>query len=72
MAEVLDFTQREQLASQLQRALRASHYCDWDAPGRREVRALCGAWMRRTDHANLPTCDACRAELARRDTMVVE
>jgi hypothetical protein len=45
----------------------ASHYCDWDAPGDRLVRALCGTLIRRRDHANAPTCATCQAVLIERE-----
>ena len=44
-----------------------SHYCDWDQPGRRVVRALCTALIKRRDHSNDPTCITCRLILAGRD-----
>lgn len=44
-----------------------THACDWDAPGRHTVRAYCGAYIRRRDHANAPTCPDCRCALAARD-----
>jgi hypothetical protein len=43
-----------------------SHYCDWDAPGTRLVRALCGILIRRREHVNEPMCPGCRSVLARR------
>jgi hypothetical protein len=43
-----------------------THYCDWDAPGRRTVPALCGTYIRRAEHTNDPTCPRCRAGLAYR------
>jgi hypothetical protein len=46
-----------------------THWVDWDAVGRRRVRALCGVWIRRTDHANDPTCPTCRQLLAQRAGM---
>lgn len=42
---------------------RVTHYCLWDAKGRVRVAAVCGAWMRRRDHADHPTCPACRARV---------
>jgi len=44
----------------------ATHFCDWDMPGGRLVRALCGALIRRRDHDNEPTCATCQAVLAER------
>lgn len=44
-----------------------THYCDWDAPGGRLVRALCGQLMKRKSHANDPTCPNCRAGLQHRE-----
>jgi hypothetical protein len=41
-----------------------SHYCPWDAPGRRVVQAHCGIYIRRTEHDNDPTCPECRRVLA--------
>ena len=43
-----------------------THYCDWDAIGRHSVKALCGVYIRRTDHTNEPTCPQCQAGLAYR------
>ena len=43
-----------------------THFCDWDAVGRRVVGAICGATMRRRDHVNDPTCSACQRVLAER------
>ena len=43
-----------------------THWCDWDAPGRVSVRALCGALIRRRDHSSTPTCDTCREILETR------
>lgn len=43
-----------------------THYCDWDAPGRHTVKALCGTYIRRTEHRNEPTCPQCREGLAYR------
>lgn len=47
-----------------------THYCQWDAPGRRVVRALCGAIMKRAQHENEPTCPTCRAGLALREKLL--
>jgi hypothetical protein len=49
-----------------------THYCDYDAPGKRLVRALCGRLIQRREHVNDPTCERCRQALAYRDRMVVE
>jgi hypothetical protein len=46
---------------------RVTHYCDWDVPGVRWVRALCGAIIARREHSNTPTCPTCAAVLARRE-----
>lgn len=43
-----------------------THYCDWDAPGKRTVQAICGEQIRRRDHANDPTCPRCQQGLAAR------
>jgi hypothetical protein len=43
-----------------------THYCDWDVPGKRQVRAICGELIQRRDHTNEPTCPNCQAELAER------
>jgi hypothetical protein len=47
-----------------------SHYCDWDAPGQRLVRALCGILIRRREHVNHPTCPVCAKLLAAREAEV--
>jgi hypothetical protein len=47
-----------------------SHYVDWDVPGKRLVRALCGDLISRRDHTNDPTCDTCRRVLADRAKQV--
>jgi hypothetical protein len=47
-----------------------THYCLWDAPGKRLVRALCGVLIARRDHTNEPTCPDCQAELAERERSV--
>jgi hypothetical protein len=44
-----------------------THYCPWDAPGRRLVQALCGVFIRRTDHSNAPTCPTCAQRLNERE-----
>ena len=44
-----------------------SHYCDWDAPGGRLVRTLCGVLIQRRAHATVPTCPTCAQALARRE-----
>lgn len=49
-----------------------THYAPWDAPGRRTVRALCGAYIRRTEHQNAPTCQACRDLLVYREAQRIE
>jgi hypothetical protein len=46
--------------------LRETHYLDWDAPGRVKVRALCGVYIRRREHAEAPTCPVCRQALEAR------
>jgi len=46
-----------------------THWVDWDAIGRTRVRALCGVWIRRREHANAPTCPECRRYLAARDRL---
>jgi predicted RNA-binding Zn-ribbon protein involved in translation (DUF1610 family) len=43
-----------------------THYCDWDARGKRAVRAICGAIISRREHTNAPTCPTCTEVLARR------
>jgi hypothetical protein len=43
-----------------------THWCDWDAYGRVKVRALCGAYIRRREHAQRPTCPDCQRVLAER------
>ncbi len=45
----------------------ATHYCDWDAPGKHTVPALCGIYIPRRAHANAPTCPDCRRLLAARE-----
>jgi hypothetical protein len=51
---------------------RVTHFVDYDAPGLRLARALCGTLVdRRTDHALTPTCPACAAEKQRLDTLEV-
>jgi hypothetical protein len=47
-----------------------THYCQWDAPGGRLVRALCGILIRRREHANVPTCPVCAKLLAEREAAV--
>jgi len=44
-----------------------THYCDYDAPGRVHVRAVCGAYIRRGDHDNTPTCADCARIIAARN-----
>jgi hypothetical protein len=44
-----------------------THFCEWDAPGKYTVPALCGAYIRRRDHVNDPTCAICRVALAARE-----
>lgn len=44
-----------------------THYCQWDAPGRRVVRALCGVLIKRTEHRNDPTCTTCQAAIDQRE-----
>jgi hypothetical protein len=41
-----------------------THFIDYDAPGRRMTRAICGALVDWRDHRNDPTCPVC---LARRE-----
>ena len=48
------------------------HYCDWDSPGGRVVRALCGALIRRVEHTNQPTCQLCQHILAERERDVTQ
>jgi len=45
-----------------------SHFCDWDAPGRLVVRAVCGILIRRRDHADAPSCPVCQKVIRRRET----
>lgn len=45
-----------------------THFVEWDAPGRRLVRAICGTWTSRLDHAMCPTCRDCQRELEARET----
>jgi hypothetical protein len=47
-----------------------SHYCDWDMPGTRLVRALCGTLIARRDHQTQPTCPVCLKILADREKSV--
>lgn len=47
-----------------------THYCDWDAPGRLVVRALCNAIIKRKQHRNDPSCSTCQAVLRRRETEI--
>lgn len=49
-----------------------THYCDWDAPGKYRVRALCGEIMKRREHVNEPTCPDCRKALDYRAWMQLE
>lgn len=43
-----------------------SCYVPWDEVVRAgQALALCGQWVNVVDHANAPTCRACRTELAR-------
>jgi hypothetical protein len=49
-----------------------THYALWDAPGRRVVAAICGAYIRRTAHDNDPTCPACKRLLAYREAQRIE
>lgn len=44
----------------------STHYCEWFETGRGLVKALCGVYIRRTAHANDPTCVDCRAGLRRK------
>jgi len=46
-----------------------THFVEWDAIGRARVRAMCGSWIRRREHVNLPTCPDCRRALARLDAL---
>jgi hypothetical protein len=46
-----------------------THFVEWDAIGRARVRAVCGAWIRRREHVNAPTCPDCRRALARLDSL---
>jgi hypothetical protein len=46
---------------------RLSHYCDWDVPGKRLVRSICGLLIYRDEHANAPTCPECQLVLAARE-----
>lgn len=42
-----------------------SHFIAFDTPAfRGRARALCGALVDSTQHANVPTCVPCRAQLA--------
>jgi hypothetical protein len=44
-----------------------THYCDWDEPGNRLVRALCGRIIQRRHHVSKPTCPQCQEGLAYRE-----
>jgi len=46
-----------------------THFVEWDAIGRDRVRALCGAWIRRREHANAPTCPDCQRARRRLDAL---
>jgi hypothetical protein len=48
-----------------------THFCDWDAPGGRTVRAICGTIIRRRDHQNEPTCTKCQAVLVDREAEAI-
>jgi len=48
--------------------LAETHFADWDALGRVTVRSLCGAYIRRREHSEAPTCPVCRQALEVRNT----
>lgn len=46
---------------------RIYHWVDWDSPGRRDTRAICGQRVDRyRSHASTPTCATCKRILAER------
>ncbi len=49
-----------------------THYATWDAPGRHEVKALCGTYIRRTEHKDAPSCPECQRLLAHREAQEVQ
>jgi hypothetical protein len=49
-----------------------THYCLYDMPGGRLVRALCGLLIYRREHSNEPTCPECLAELCERNAEAIE
>ena len=50
-----------------------THYAVWDSPSyaRGVVRALCGEYIKRTEHANAPTCPKCAELVAYREAQRV-
>ena len=47
-----------------------SHFVDYDQPGVRQVRALCGVLVARKEGTATPTCMKCRDLLLYRDRIV--
>jgi len=47
-----------------------SHFVDYDQPGTRQVRALCGVLVARKEGTATPTCLTCRDLLLYRDRLV--
>ena len=45
---------------------RPTHACDFGAPSKYRVRALCGEIMKRREHVDVPTCVDCSKALAYR------